>query len=350
MRTVLLGIIAVIAIVALLFSVRALRGHKRVGTPDTTPITSTSTDTTSGAGTGTPPGGGAGGEGSGGGGGGTSATPGKSVTLSLTFGGAKRSYILHIPTGYTTGKKYPLMLSYHGDGGTGKGQEEKTGFDAIADANGFLVAYPDSNPTYRDGKQWMLAGSGNDIEFSKALIAAIEAKYTIDSSRVYVSGFSMGAGMAQAMACAATSLVAGLGYSSNELGPAKAEQCHPSVPIAVVAFHGTADPVSNYNGGNYKGGNTYSAQQTAQFWATADGCPATPATTQIPDTLSDGSKVTDTKQTWSPCKGGTSVTFYTIEGGGHAWPGSSDVGKYGPASTRVDASQVIWDTLSPMRR
>src|SRR3989338_7574106 len=47
-----------------------------------------------------------------------SAQAGKSITLTLTFNGAERSYILHVPTVYTSTKKYPLMISYHGEGGS----------------------------------------------------------------------------------------------------------------------------------------------------------------------------------------------------------------------------------------
>jgi hypothetical protein len=42
------------------------------------------------------------------------------------------------------------------------------------------------------------------------------------------------------------------------------------------------------------------------------------------------------------------VTFYTIGGGGHTWPGGSQsTGTLlGPISQKLDASQVIWETLA----
>ncbi|HEY4526737.1 MAG TPA: PHB depolymerase family esterase [Candidatus Paceibacterota bacterium] len=272
-----------------------------------------------------------------------SAQAGKSITLTLPFNGTERSYILHIPVGYNSSKRYPLMISYHGEGGSGLGQQQKTGFDAVADENGFFVTYPSA-----ENGDWKITGGANDIEFSKALIGAIGSAYSIDSSRIYVSGFSAGGGMAMAVACAATDTIAGMAYASNTLGDRKVEQCKPTVPIAIVGFSGTKDVGSE---GDTR--NNYSYQQTAEYWATQNGCNATPAVSHFPDTLTTGAKVTDTKQVWSGCKNGVTVTLYTIEGGGHFWPGGvagrNETGtKVG--STELDASTVIWDTLSVYTR
>lgn len=278
------------------------------------------------------------------------SSAGQTVSLLLDFAGQERSYLLHIPIGYDAAKSYPLMISYHGDGGTGEGQRQKTGFDEIADNSGFLVAYPDSNPGYRDGRQWELFGESNDVDFTGALIREISSLYSVDTTRVYVNGFSMGGGMAQAAACSLSTRIAGMANVANNLGPTKAAACHPSLPITTVHFHGTADPVSLYSGGNYKGGDTYSAFETAEFWAEVNGCFATPTNTSFSDVLSDGVSVTDTKQIWNNCTLGSTVVFYTVTGGGHAWPGSSDEAKYGPSSRDLDASQIIWDVLSQSRR
>lgn len=273
----------------------------------------------------------------------SSVSPGASATLSLTFNGVERTYILHVPAEYDTAKKYALMISYHGEGGSGLGQEQKTGFDVVADKNGFLVAYPSAVKG-----DWQLTGSGSDIEFTKSLIAAIEQAYSIDSSRIYVSGFSAGGGVAMALACAATDKVAGMAYASNTLGSRKVQQCHPSLPIATVGFSGTKDV-----GSDADTRNNYSYQQTAEFWATQNGCNATPAVSHFPDTLTTGAKVTDTKQVWGGCKNGVTVTLYIIEGGGHAWPGgvaSRNETDIKVGSTELDASTVIWDTLSVYKR
>lgn len=284
----------------------------------------------------------------------SSGSSGQTLSLSLAYAGVTRTYLLHLPAAYSPQGKYPLLLSFHGHFGKGAGQESMTGFDAVADANGFLVAYPDSNPSWGDGTQWQLTGANNDIEFAKALIASIESHYAVDSSRIYVTGFSEGGGMAAALTCSDASHIAGFADVSTDMSSTFASHCTPAAPVTTIYFHGTADPVSPYSGG--LGGATTrvvtnSALQTAQFWAKVNGCAATPTTSSVPDHLSDGSSVTDSVATWSGCQGGTTVTLYTITGGGHAWPGyAAYSGKYGPGSEGLNASQIIWDTLSQYRR
>lgn len=48
-----------------------------------------------------------------------------------------------------------------------------------------------------------------------------------------------------------------------------------------------------------------------------------------------------TGETWSGCQGGTDVVSYTIEGGGHGWPGV-DLSA-GVTAKEVDATDIIWD-------
>ena len=154
--------------------------------------------------------------------------------------------------------------------------------------------------------------------------------------------------MAQAMACEATDIIAGMAYASNTLGPQKATACEPSLPITVVGFSGTKDVGSAADTRN----NKYSSDETAWFWASANGCTGNPAVTTLPDTLTDGTKTTDTKKVWGTCESGTSVTLYTIEGGGHAWPASpvERRGEVKIGSAELPASQLIWDTLAKARR
>lgn len=271
---------------------------------------------------------------------------GQAVVYSVPFGGATRTYRVYLPSGYDAALSYPLMIVYHGKGGTSAGIERKTGFDAVADANAFLLAYPDGQ-----NGNWVLTGTNNDVNFTKALIQSIKANYLVDPTRIYASGFSEGANLVGVLGCALTDTIAGIGEVAGAINAVVARRCIPSRPIAAILFHGTADPIMPYDGGTTRSGNTvYSAEQTAGFWAGVNGCPAS-HTVYVPDTLSDGSQVTDPVETWSPCTAGTSVTFYTIQNGGHTWPGSpvqwsvSD----GLVSTGINASMLIWQTLSPMQ-
>jgi polyhydroxybutyrate depolymerase len=268
----------------------------------------------------------------------------QSTLMTLTFGGQYRTYVLYVPARYQAGHAYPLMLVEHGDHGTGQQMEATTGFDALADAEGFFVAYPNSR-----GPDWIFQGANNDVEFNAAVVGAIEGQFSIDPSRIYVSGFSDGGRMATVYAChqPAGNAVAGLAVVANDENTKLEASCNGQPPIPTVLFHGTADPISPYDGNR----SEVSAPATAAYWAGFDGCSSRMWQATRPDELSNGQTTTDSDQAWVRCSNGVSVSFYTINGGGHSWPGSvskvqNPVPATGPVSMGLDASKIIWHTLS----
>src|SRR5271166_1963083 len=78
-----------------------------------------------------------------------SAASARDLPGTLRSGGLDRTYTLHVPPGDPVG----LVLSLHGGGGTGTGQQDLTEFDTVADANNLLVAYPDGyDKSWADGR------------------------------------------------------------------------------------------------------------------------------------------------------------------------------------------------------
>jgi polyhydroxybutyrate depolymerase len=48
------------------------------------------------------------------------------------------------------------------------------------------------------------------------------------------------------------------------------------------------------------------------------------------------------KRTWNGCRASGDVILYTVEGGGHTWPGSITVPGLGYNTTTINASELIW--------
>ena len=72
----------------------------------------------------------------------------------LEVGGVTRSYLLHVPPALPAGSA-PLVLVFHGGGGTGTGVERLTRFSELADREGVLVAYPDGiGRNWYDGREF----------------------------------------------------------------------------------------------------------------------------------------------------------------------------------------------------
>ena len=86
------------------------------------------------------------------------AAPGD-ARLSIPADGLQRTLILHIPRGYTDRKPTPLVLNLHGSGSNATAQAAFSGMDATADADGFVVAYPQGAIASGSGFDWNVARS-----------------------------------------------------------------------------------------------------------------------------------------------------------------------------------------------
>ena len=62
----------------------------------------------------------------------------------LDVGGRSRTYLVHLPTGYSPAQRWPLVLGVHGRGQNGEGGEHITHLDEFADKNGFIVVWPEA--------------------------------------------------------------------------------------------------------------------------------------------------------------------------------------------------------------
>ena len=232
----------------------------------------------------------------------------------LTFGGVQRSYVLHVPP---ASPPSALVINLHGSGMTGADQARLTNYDAVADQFGFVVAYPDGiDLSWADGRGASVPDRQgvDDVGFLSALIDRLSADFGVPPGRVFVTGMSAGAFMANRLACDRADLVSAVAPVAGTLGTAV--PCAPSRPVSVLQIHGTGDEVVPFAGGPMvgRGGarEIISAPALAERWRQADGCPA-PAAAQA---AAGGVQRTDS----AGCAGGTEVALMQIDGGGHIWP------------------------------
>lgn len=93
----------------------------------------------------------------------------------------------------------PLLFYFHGSNCVPLYGAEQSGWHDIADKEGFIVVYPEASRNAL-WNVWSVAEELDDDAFILSLIEHMKAVHPIDESRIYVSGFSMGAMMAHAMA------------------------------------------------------------------------------------------------------------------------------------------------------
>jgi len=265
--------------------------------------------------------------------------------------GRERTYTLHLPTGYDGTKAVPLVLALHGRLGTGEGQERLGHFDQTSDGHGFIVVYPDGlDRSWADGRGASPSDTKgiDDVKFLSELIDKVSGTYKIDPARVYATGMSNGGFMSGRLACELAGKIAAVGIVGASLSPKVANRCHPEKPVSVLILQGTKDPLVPFGGGplgkNGSRGEALSHEAAVQKWVEINGCSNQVERKHIPDSARDGTSLEIV--TYSGCKGGTQVVGYTVEKGGHTWPGgmqylpSALVGK---TSRNLDASETIWE-------
>lgn len=234
----------------------------------------------------------------------------QTVKLSVKGSSGQREFIMHVPSAYKGDKAVPLVIDYHPIGGSGSGQMGSTTYKKLTDPEGVISLYPQGT-TKTMGPGWNVGpccSNDDDLEFTREMIKYVKEKACIDPQRIYATGFSMGGGMSNHVACMMSDVFAAVAPAAMDLNKTNSAQCTKARPISVINFRGTADNVCRYGGGDSgfnDGLNFLGAEGTFKYWADADGCTGSPTTNK------------DGCQEYSNCKDGVKVVLCTKQGGGH---------------------------------
>jgi polyhydroxybutyrate depolymerase len=239
-----------------------------------------------------------------------------------------------------------MVFVFHGGTGNAESAIRMSGFNKIADQNGFLVVYP--NGTGRLSDEKLLTWNGgdccgfaqekniDDVGFIRAIVTDVQSLARVDTKRIYATGMSNGGSLSQRLACEAADLFAAVAPVAGTLN---FSPCTPSQPISVIEFHGTGDQHIPYTGGlgpqSLVDVDFASVQDSINFWVAANACTSQPQSNSFDDIQHN---------VWTGCTASTAVELYTINGGGHAWPGgeAGRVDADQPTQT-ISASQLIWE-------
>lgn len=273
----------------------------------------------------------------------------QSFTLRVT-GAGERSYLVHTPA---TPGPWPVVIMLHGAGGTAHWALRDTRWDEHADRHGFLLVLPDAtrpdpsepagfllNPqVWNDG-----AGNGvparpdaDDVGFVATMLDEVAANFTVDSTRVYLTGFSNGAGMAFRLAAECSDRFAAVAPVAG--------YCHarPTRPVPTLYLVGDADPLVPLRGGEVvtpwgrKRVIRPAVGETLARWGWGIS----------PRVVGHAAGVLVEEY-----PGPAPFLAYTVEGLGHHWPGGRGEFNHhiaGPPSDRVDACELIWEFFRGLR-
>jgi len=243
----------------------------------------------------------------------------------IAAGGSVHDLRIFVPTTYDGAALLPTVLDWHGYNQSGDQQASLSGFETLADTEGFIVVHPTGVPNPgRTQNGWELDPARDpgrdDVVFAGALIDELVGSWCADPSRVYSSGMSDGGFFTSILICEMSDRIAA---ATSVAGVMRPPSCNPSRVVPYTAFHGTADPIEPF------------AKDLAAFdeFATAAGCG--------PAELFDlGAELIEHQYAGCP------FSFYEVVGGGHSWPGSP-IAAQQPASLgfttmEIDATAASW--------
>lgn len=271
----------------------------------------------------------------------------------LDFEGRHRAYEVHLPRAYDPAKAAPLVIFLHGADTGPALTEYLTDFNALSNREGFIVVYPKG---LRHRWNSALNAKGfpgydepvDDVGFVGRVLDEVEHAYRIDSRRVYVTGASNGGMLAHMVACGLSDRIAAAAPVIGTLTEIAAKEYRPGRPIPILMIDGTKDPKVKWEGGallKNNEGRALSVDATVDFWVRHNACDPTPERIWLPHR---GAK--HWTRVWRDVyKGNTpdsEVVLYTVEGGGHTWPGGALFQmqfRLGHVNRDFSATDVIWE-------
>lgn len=235
----------------------------------------------------------------------------------ITVANGARTFGLYVPASYDPNKGYPLIFALHGDGGDGAGARASMKLEGPAREQAVFV-YPDGR-----NRSWdldtMPPERNPDVLFFDSVVAKLGESLCLARGRVFVTGHSNGAYMANQLGCWRGGVIRAIAPhsgggpydSTNKTYDESGNLVCPGSPVAALVVHGKSDGVVAPSEGDFSLGH----------WRRVNGC-----------------QDKTTKAAPEPCVSYTGcarpVGFCSIPSLGHAeWP---------------QAAQATWDFFSAL--
>lgn len=287
----------------------------------------------------------------------TAGTAPRVADQTIDVGGIERSYRLTVPSSYDGMTPMPVVLDFHGFSSSGTQQAQMSGFAELAEQEDFIAVHPQGTG---DLPFWDLGLEGafvvDDVGFIDALLDRLEEDLCVDPARIFSTGMSNGGYFSARLACDLADRIAAIASVAAVFHP---DDCAPERPIPVLAIHGTDDTIVPYAGGEstltgedglFEDAEIEQTDASRELlgqaipdeveeWAMTNGCGAEHERVDVTEHVA--------AERWAPCDGDSEVVFYTVDGGGHTWPGSDALVGFeqfvGPTTFEIDATALIWE-------
>ena len=224
-----------------------------------------------------------------------------------------------------------------------EGIEGQSQLSELSDLENFIVVYPEGFKTL-GFRTWNAGGccplattaKTDDVGFINALLEKLKIELSIDSKKVYATGFSNGGQLAYRLAnrysnkFAAVSAVAGIlqDFPFN-----------PTRKVPIFHFHSYQDLTAPYNGGFSDAPNINfefpSVDSTLLLIANNYNCGS------IKQTIFSDPSIYDFFR-YSDCDDNVRVKLFVSQEGGHTWPGGQSLPNK-EITNHFNASGLMWE-------
>ena len=268
------------------------------------------------------------------------------ILLAFTFSVlvSARTVLVHVPESYNSNIPTPVVFMLHGSGAGADDAERVFGFNVLSDREGFIAVYPQGAGNSKDGYDWNggdCCGKASkehvdDIAFLKQTYLNLTKDYNVDTSRVYIAGFSAGGIMAYRAACELSDIFASIGVQSGVLA---IEGCSPAYPISVIHLHGTHDEVVPYDGG-YSASERMvfkSVEESINTFVVANNCITETEDERILSGPKNSVRIGVQISDWDPCGSNTGIRLVKVAEGNHSWVGNLN------GDVTLGSTEMMWD-------
>ena len=254
-------------------------------------------------------------------------------TKEIVVNDVKRKYHIFVPTNVPDRPLSLLVLLQGGDAGSWPLPQQGR-WEQLAEEDGMIIAVPVGKRKGSNEGAWQLntdAESMQDIDFVGDMIDDISASHSVDSSKVYGVGYSLGSMFSYELACQMSTRFAAIASFAGTM-PVSPKSCEPQRNVPIMHIHGVQDPIIAYgNTWDWKRWDSVGTMQDipslVQFWRDRYKCQ------NENETESESSRhiVHDS------CDQNARVEHYRLETAGHGWPKNID---------GEPTYSVIWSFLS----
>lgn len=264
------------------------------------------------------------------------------------MGNRTRSYSIYLPdTTPTTG--LPVVLAFHGGGGSGAQMASLTGFHRVAELESFIVIYPDGIAgNWNDGREAHVSEAHkqgiDDPAFIDVILEQVSRERGVNRKQIYATGISNGAIFCHYLAMKRPGLLTAIAPICGGIPVQHESAMRSATATSVLAIQGMNDPLVPFAGGmvGKNRGAVLHTDKAMELWRSAGRCLDDAKEEEIVDRFTgDGCKATRT--TWYGKK--HDVSLIKVFGGGHTWPGGVQYAKeelIGKTCQDFVATEVIW--------